>query len=192
LNVILDPQYIVEDADRELLASSAPFWLRAKIRNKEAKPEELDVILRENGTIVENALRRAMLKNKKVTCLFLNGRTLIREPVLRWEMCPQREPLAKFVIEGLAIPSSEIVAPEGVYLALSLLKPNQEKAKKHSQQQIDKMTTKLSQTGQTAAVCVDKNLRIVDGHLTYLAAKKLGQDTVRVRILDSDEGKEES
>ncbi len=37
LNVILDPQYIVEDADRKLLASSAPTWLQGKI--KEAKTD---------------------------------------------------------------------------------------------------------------------------------------------------------
>ncbi len=106
LNLILDPQYIVEDASNlHLDFTSAPFWHRLSyvIRQRKDMNHEL------SGLIIEKALKEARENNKKISTndklTNLTGRTLIREQVLEWEISPDPEPIAKFRIgDGYVTP----------------------------------------------------------------------------------------
>src|SRR5208337_1655200 len=109
---------------------------------------------------------------------FLPGRTLIREPVLQWEMSPEREPMAKFCIDGIEIPSPEMKQPI-IIVPTTSLRANDAKVKadstKYGTANVKEMKLKLSEKGQTTPIEIDENHQIINGNLRYLAAKKLGQ-----------------
>jgi hypothetical protein len=131
LNLILDPQYIVEAEDlvslQRLLASKLSLRVRSFLHSrfhfgvgdgiKGKDLWQLNDSLDKDGSLIENALVKARhgikCKDKgkqKHKCIykisaanngdFVKGRTLIREQVLRWEISPEPEHIARFKIRG--------------------------------------------------------------------------------------------
>jgi hypothetical protein len=182
-NLILDPQYIVENdtekETRDLLASSAhlfsflarPFLLRSSI--KKCALDDLNKILQRHGDIIENALQRAMSKNKKVNYRFLTGRTLIREQISRWEMSVERQPMATFRFDGREIPTPEMQLP--FMVSIQYLQADAKRTQAHTAASVERMKTNLEKEGQIKPIEIDKNFNILDGNLRYMAARQLGQ-----------------
>lgn len=68
-------------------------------------------------------------------------------------------------------------------ILLSNLIPYEKNAKKHDEQQIDKLAREISDIGWTQPIVVDHKMNIVVGHGRRLAAIKLGLNSVPVIVL---------
>ncbi len=123
-----------------------------------------------------------MNENRKVSYRFLKGRTLIREPVLEWEMSAEREPMAKFRIDGFEVPQPEMKPP--VVIVLTSLLKKDPKVKAYSPEQLSEMQRKLTEEGQTTPIKIDGNFNIIDGNLRYSAAKELHLPTLTAVVTE--------
>ncbi|MBX4911344.1 ParB N-terminal domain-containing protein [Rhizobium bangladeshense] len=69
-------------------------------------------------------------------------------------------------------------------VAVADLIPYEKNAKKHSPEQVEKLSALINKYGWTAPIVVDKNLVIIAGHGRRLAALNLGLEKVPVIIRD--------
>ena len=71
------------------------------------------------------------------------------------------------------------------YLELDKLVPYEKNAKKHPQEQIEKLAKEIDSVGWTQPIVVDHQMNIVVGHGRRLAALHLGLSKVPVYVLDA-------
>lgn len=71
-------------------------------------------------------------------------------------------------------------------ILLSNLVPYEKNAKKHSEEQIEKLAKEISDIGWTQPIVVDHKMNIVVGHGRRLAAIKLGLNSVPVIVLSEN------
>lgn len=69
-------------------------------------------------------------------------------------------------------------------LAVAELKPYENNAKKHSDEQVEKLSVLINKYGWTAPIVVDKDYVIIAGHGRRLAAINLGLEKVPVIVRD--------
>lgn len=67
---------------------------------------------------------------------------------------------------------------------VSALIPYINNAKKHSDEQVDKIAASIREFGFLNPVLIDKNLNIIAGHGRVMAAKKLGLQTVPCAFIE--------
>ena len=72
-----------------------------------------------------------------------------------------------------------------INLAPSALKPYAKNAKKHPQEQIERVAESIKQFGFVQPVVIDKNNVIVIGHCRVMAAKRLGMSEVPCVLVDT-------
>ncbi len=68
------------------------------------------------------------------------------------------------------------------HIPLGQLKPNPRNVRTHSKKQIRQLANSISEFGWTSPILTDENYVILAGHGRYLAARKLGLETVPVIV----------
>jgi hypothetical protein len=182
--VILDPQYVVRSGvTRDFIAASTSwyqFCLRHRIKNKK-NPIDLDDLLSKHGDLVEKALQRAFKKkmDMEIDKNSFQGRVLVKRPINQWLIYPKEEPIAKFLVEGKAIPSQ---APYGnpTWVTASMISS---KAEPRSEKEVQEMMKSLNEQGQLKPIEIDEKGTILDGQLRWQAIRKLWGNNATINVV---------